>query len=242
MSLRLKQHYHVLGLNPSASQEDVKARYEALAFETHPDKNPDSEGIAQVRFQAISDAYAKLITHFQLKLKPLPQIPISPAHEHTMIPEPLSPSAIPLPDSPIFETSPGPVTRSASRRRLMHLEATWQADSVRGIPPMISPLESPMAPRVPLKSRSRSVPRSLVRSQPQLAPGSPRRAVTTKHTIRNFSILWREPLSPTFAGIAKQHLSQERSIHDIRASIFATLTTLQDVASSTTKSVNDDAM
>ena len=239
MSLRLRQHYYVLGLDPNASQEDVKQKYKQLAFETHPDKNRGSEEVAKVRFQAVSDSYEKLMTHSKLILKPLPPTPgISVLQDPRTTPTPSlpSPAMIPLPDSPTLPRPMGPRTRSISRRRPVHLEASWQSDTRTGVPPKRSPLESPMPPPVPLKIRSKSgAPRS-----PPKSPRSPRRATTVQHKARNFSISHREPLSPTFAGVSKQR--SERTIHDVRASIFATLTSLQNVASSTVKITDDDAM
>lgn len=48
-------YYKVLGLNKSASQEDIKKAYRKLARQHHPDLNPDDKG-AHKRFQQINEA------------------------------------------------------------------------------------------------------------------------------------------------------------------------------------------
>lgn len=52
--------YHkVLGLNPDASEEQIKKRYRKLALIHHPDKNPDPK--SQERFILITEAYQRLL-------------------------------------------------------------------------------------------------------------------------------------------------------------------------------------
>lgn len=55
--MALEQYYKLLGLPPSATQEEVKKKYRRLALKFHPDKNPGNE----VQFIAITEAYEILI-------------------------------------------------------------------------------------------------------------------------------------------------------------------------------------
>jgi DnaJ-domain-containing protein 1 len=54
-----QDHYAVLGVAASASQDEIKAAYRRLALATHPDRHPDDPD-AEARFRAISTAYAVL--------------------------------------------------------------------------------------------------------------------------------------------------------------------------------------
>ena len=54
-----QDHYAVLGVAASASQDEIKAAYRRLALATHPDRHPDDPD-AEARFRAISTAYALL--------------------------------------------------------------------------------------------------------------------------------------------------------------------------------------
>lgn len=49
-----KTHYEVLGVNPDASEQDIRKAYRSLSLKYHPDKNSDED--AQSRFQEISAA------------------------------------------------------------------------------------------------------------------------------------------------------------------------------------------
>jgi molecular chaperone DnaJ len=49
-------YYDVLGLNRSASQEEIKRAYKKLAFEYHPDRNPGNAS-AEAKFKEINEAY-----------------------------------------------------------------------------------------------------------------------------------------------------------------------------------------
>ncbi|MDH2915577.1 MAG: J domain-containing protein, partial [Gallionella sp.] len=54
----LENPYNILGVSPTASTEDIKKAYRALAMRHHPDRNPHSS--AEVRFNAIKKAYELL--------------------------------------------------------------------------------------------------------------------------------------------------------------------------------------
>ncbi len=53
--------YTVLGLEPTASQTEIKKAYRALVKKWHPDKNPDDKAVATAKFKEINEAY-KLLT------------------------------------------------------------------------------------------------------------------------------------------------------------------------------------
>ena len=52
-------YYDLLGIEPTATQPEIKKAYRKLAVTTHPDKNPGDE-TAHARFQAIGEAYQVL--------------------------------------------------------------------------------------------------------------------------------------------------------------------------------------
>ena len=52
-------HYARLGVQPSASADEIRAAYREKARETHPDRNPDDPKAAE-RFRAVKDAYQVL--------------------------------------------------------------------------------------------------------------------------------------------------------------------------------------
>jgi curved DNA-binding protein len=54
-----KDYYKILGVNKSASNEDIKKAYRKLAMKYHPDRNKDNKA-AEERFKEISEAYAVL--------------------------------------------------------------------------------------------------------------------------------------------------------------------------------------
>ena len=55
-----KDYYEILGVNRSASDDDIKQAYRKLAMEFHPDKNPGKEKWANEKFKEINEAYAVL--------------------------------------------------------------------------------------------------------------------------------------------------------------------------------------
>jgi molecular chaperone DnaJ len=55
----MKDYYDILGIAKDASQEDIKKAYKKMAFETHPDRNPENAE-ASARFVNITEAYQVL--------------------------------------------------------------------------------------------------------------------------------------------------------------------------------------
>uniref|UniRef100_A0A8C6Z0W3 DnaJ heat shock protein family (Hsp40) member B8 n=1 Tax=Nothoprocta perdicaria TaxID=30464 RepID=A0A8C6Z0W3_NOTPE len=53
-------YYKVLGLQKSASQDDIKKSYRKLALKWHPDKNPNNKEEAEKKFKAVAEAYEVL--------------------------------------------------------------------------------------------------------------------------------------------------------------------------------------
>ncbi len=54
-----KDYYKILGIDKSATGDDIKKAYRRLAIIHHPDKNPDDEQAAE-RFKDIGEAYETL--------------------------------------------------------------------------------------------------------------------------------------------------------------------------------------
>jgi curved DNA-binding protein CbpA len=51
-------HYEILGVQPNASDREIKVAYRKLALQYHPDKNKD-DGVAD-KFKAMTNAYSVL--------------------------------------------------------------------------------------------------------------------------------------------------------------------------------------
>ncbi|MCK5317701.1 MAG: DnaJ domain-containing protein, partial [Anaerolineales bacterium] len=54
--MEYKDYYQVLGVDRSASSDEIKRVYRKLALKFHPDKNPD-DNQAEERFKEINEAY-----------------------------------------------------------------------------------------------------------------------------------------------------------------------------------------
>lgn len=54
--MEYKDYYKILGMERSASQDEIKKAYRKLAVKYHPDKNPDDK-VAEEKFKEISEAY-----------------------------------------------------------------------------------------------------------------------------------------------------------------------------------------
>ncbi len=55
-----RDYYAILGVAPSASEDEIRRAFRRLALRWHPDRNPGDAGAAE-RFKEISEAYAVLI-------------------------------------------------------------------------------------------------------------------------------------------------------------------------------------
>ena len=54
-----RDYYEVLGIDRSASENDIKSAYRKLAMKYHPDRNPDDKA-AEDRFKEATEAYEVL--------------------------------------------------------------------------------------------------------------------------------------------------------------------------------------
>ncbi len=54
----MPNHYESLGINPSATESEIKKAYRTLSLKYHPDRNPSPE--AKAKFQEFSEAYEVL--------------------------------------------------------------------------------------------------------------------------------------------------------------------------------------
>ncbi len=55
-----RDYYDVLGVKKTATEEEMKKAYRALAMKYHPDRNPGNKKEAEERFKEINEAYAVL--------------------------------------------------------------------------------------------------------------------------------------------------------------------------------------
>jgi len=55
-----KNYYEMLEVTKTATEADIKKAYRRLALKWHPDKNPDNQKEAEIRFKEISEAYEVL--------------------------------------------------------------------------------------------------------------------------------------------------------------------------------------
>ena len=55
----MKNFYQTIGVEKTASQDEIKAAYRQLAKDNHPDKNP-GDPAAEARFKEINEAYETL--------------------------------------------------------------------------------------------------------------------------------------------------------------------------------------
>src|SRR5574337_1181420 len=56
-----RDYYKILGIDRTASKEEIKAAYRTLAKKFHPDLNKDNPKLAEEKFKEISEAYEVLI-------------------------------------------------------------------------------------------------------------------------------------------------------------------------------------
>lgn len=61
-------YYSVLGLQKSATEEEIKRAYRTLALKWHPDKNPDNIAEAEEKFKEIGEAYSVISSPDKRKL------------------------------------------------------------------------------------------------------------------------------------------------------------------------------
>ncbi len=57
--MEFKDYYKILGVEPTASSEEIKRAYRKLALQYHPDRNPGDKA-AEERFKEIAEAYEVL--------------------------------------------------------------------------------------------------------------------------------------------------------------------------------------
>ncbi len=57
--MNYKDYYKTLGVNKSASEDEIKKAYRKLAKEHHPDRNKDNPA-AEAKFKEINEAYEVL--------------------------------------------------------------------------------------------------------------------------------------------------------------------------------------
>ena len=55
-----KDYYKILGIEKSASDDEIRRAYRKLAKKYHPDANPDNKEEAETKFKEVSEAYEVL--------------------------------------------------------------------------------------------------------------------------------------------------------------------------------------
>ena len=55
-----RDYYEVLGVNKSATDDELKKAYRKLAKQHHPDANIDNKEAAEAKFKEVSEAYEVL--------------------------------------------------------------------------------------------------------------------------------------------------------------------------------------
>ena len=59
MAAEKRDYYEVLGVNKSASEDEIKKAYKKMARKYHPDLNPDNKE-AEEKFKEVNEAYEVL--------------------------------------------------------------------------------------------------------------------------------------------------------------------------------------
>ena len=56
----MKDYYKILGVEKTATEDEIKSAYRKLAMKWHPDRNPDNLEEAKNKFAEINEAYETL--------------------------------------------------------------------------------------------------------------------------------------------------------------------------------------
>ena len=55
-----KDYYEILGVNKSATDDELKKAFRKMAKKYHPDANPDNKAEAEAKFKEVNEAYEVL--------------------------------------------------------------------------------------------------------------------------------------------------------------------------------------